>query len=94
MRLIALTHADRRLGVTAFSRWTVQRLAGHRGFSLMGIRPSETPVRTKVLKPVTNQVTTPPVNGRQSATALDTDVCLTCGGPTQPDTIGRNRHAW
>ena len=48
----------------------------------------------RILKPVTNQVTTTPGNRRRSATYSDTVILLTCGNPTQPDSIGRNRHAW
>ena len=45
------------------------------------------------LEPVTNQVTTAPGYGRQSAKHPDAAVPPTCGNPTQPDAIGRNRHA-
>jgi hypothetical protein len=44
--------------------------------------------------PVTNQVTTTPGNGRQSATYSDTAIPPTRGNPTQPDASGRNWHAW
>jgi len=39
-------------------------------------------------------VTTAPGNGRHSATYPDTGICLNCSNQTQPDAIGRNRHAW
>jgi len=42
------------------------------GFIVHGIRPGRTPVRTEILKPVTNQVTTPPGSARRSATRSDT----------------------
>lgn len=42
------------------------------GFIVDGIRPGRTPVRTEILKPVTNQVTTPPGSARRSATRSDT----------------------
>jgi acetate---CoA ligase (ADP-forming) len=43
---------------------------------------------------VTSQVTTPPGNGRRSATQPDVDMLLTCSNPTQSDAIVRNRHVW
>jgi len=39
-------------------------------------------------------VTTPPGCGRRSQTQPDKTIALTCGKPTQCDTVGRNRHAW
>ena len=46
------------------------------------------------LEPVTMQVTTPPGDGRRSATYSDTDIHLACGNPTQSDRIRRNRQVW
>jgi two-component system sensor histidine kinase VanS len=37
---------------------------------------------------------TPTHNLGRSATQRDTAILLTCGNPTQPDGIRRNRHAW
>jgi len=42
------------------------------GFIVDGIRPGRTPVRTEILKPVTNQVTTASGYGRPSTTYPDT----------------------
>ena len=50
--------------------------------------------RVLSLTKVTKQVTTTPGYSRQSATHSDTVILPTCGNPTQPDGIGRNRHAW
>jgi hypothetical protein len=44
--------------------------------------------------PVTIQVTTPPDNGRHSATYPDADFPLNCDNPTPRDVTGRNRQAW
>ena len=52
------------------------------------------PRREVIPEPVTMQVTTPPGDGRRSATYPDTDIHLTCGKPTQSDAVRRNRHAW
>jgi hypothetical protein len=60
------------------------------GFIVDGIRPGRTPVRTEILKPVTNQVTTPPGSVRRSAMRSDTVLSPICGNPTQPDGIRRN----
>jgi hypothetical protein len=43
---------------------------------------SGTPVRGRVLRPVTNQVTTAPGNRRQGATYSDAVVLVACGNPT------------
>ena len=51
-------------------------------------------IRRKVLGPVTKQATTAPGHGRRSATQSDIRDPLNCGNRTQPDVIGRNRHAW
>ena len=61
------------------------------GFIVDGIRPGRTPVRTEILKPVTNQVTTPPGSVRRSAMRSDTVLSPICGNPAQPDGIRRNR---
>ena len=44
-------------------------------------------------EPVTNQVTTIPGNGRQSARRSDIAIPPTCGDPIQCDAIGRNRNS-
>jgi hypothetical protein len=50
--------------------------------------------RRRALKPVTNQVTTPPGKGGRSATQPDAKVLLACGNRTQLDAFRRNWHAW
>jgi hypothetical protein len=61
------------------------------GFIVDGIRRGRTPVRTEILKPVTNQVTTPPGSARRSATRSDTVLLRSAvirPNPTPSDGIG------
>ena len=83
-------------GIQGFTR-TLEIKLGPFGITANSIAPrfietAMTEVRSG--KPVTNQVTTTPGNGRRSATYPDTGIPPTCGNPTQPDGIRRNRHAW